>query len=268
MLMFNDRLDTLAEHEGGKLLRGWAMRYDFLSRYTTAGINGTCEPAEWKACLKILEQQLRSSLTWGFQPAELERAQKRYLASLDADARTASGRNSRELANELMDSLSRDEVFLSPQQELSLLKPMIEQADMQDVLKSWKATWNTGHWLLGLESPKPLQDKYNPQFALAMAWAESTAVPLPEPAKKKAVVLNLPLPEEAGAIVERREIAGTALQGPALTTVEFANGVRLHVMRTDFEKGTTPGQHCSRQRTSGPGRCHAGAGRTGGGYRQ
>ncbi len=239
MLMFNDRLDTLAEHEGGKLLRGWAMRYDFLSRYTTAGINGTCEPAEWKACLKILEQQLRSSLTWGFQPAELERAQKRYLASLDADARTASGRNSRELANELMDSLSRDEVFLSPQQELSLLKPMIEQADMQDVLKSWKATWNTGHWLLGLESPKPLQDKYNPQFALAMAWAESTAVPLPEPAKKKAVVLNLPLPEEAGAIVERREIAGTALQGPALTTVEFANGVRLHVMRTDFEKGTT-----------------------------
>ncbi|MFW5490318.1 MAG: M16 family metallopeptidase [Desulfovibrio sp.] len=234
LLMFNERLAALSEKEGGKLLRGDSMRYDFLNAYTMTGINGECEPGQWKACLGLLEQQLRSSLKWGFTPAELQRAKKRYLAALDSAVQTQKARTSQQLSQELMQAVTSDEVFLSPEQERDLQKPMAEQADISAVQDAWKAAWNTGHRLLSLESPKPLDGKYNPEFALAMAWAESAAVNVPRPKLKTAKQLALPAVGEPGKIAKR-----TDEKNPDMSSIEFANGIRLNIMRTEFEKGKT-----------------------------
>lgn len=232
VMMFNERLAKLAEKQGGTLLSGMGIRYDLMNAYTMTAINGECEPDQWKACLGLLEKQLRSSLTWGFRPDELERAQKRYTASLDAAVKTRNARTSRELAQELMASLGREDVFLSPEQERDLLAPMIAEADLEAVQTAWNSSWDDESRAVGLESPAPLKDKFNPEFSLAAAWNRSKAVPIPTPGHDKTRKLVLPELQEPGRIVRRETV-----QAPDLTIVEFANGIRLHIMRTEFEKG-------------------------------
>lgn len=228
------RLSILAKKENAPFVSGEATVSDNFNFFSNASIELTCKPENWRAALAVAEQELRRALEYGFQPAELAEATANYLNSLEQGAKSASTRRSDELAAELISCLLRNEVFTHPAADLALLKPALEKATADDCMRAFREAWAvdqrfvfvTGNIDLAKESAPPGQ-------IITGVYKASCAAAVKPPED---------LANEAFAYVDFGP-AGTCMHREhaddlGVDLIEFANGVRLNLKKTDFEANT------------------------------
>ena len=203
--------------------------------FRNASIELTCKPENWRAALTVAEQELRRALEYGFQPAELAEATANYLNSLEQGAKSASTRRSDELAGELISCLLRDEVFTHPAADLALFKPALEKVTADDCLRAFRETWNINqryrlrdrqHRLSPRKPPPP--SRSSPAFMRQATPSRSSRRRKP-PARRLPTPISVP----AGAVTRHEHVEDLDVH-----LVEFANGVRLNLKKTDFEANT------------------------------
>jgi len=223
-----NRLDARLSHPDAPFTQATLSSGVFLKQIRSSEITAEGDPDRWEDMLAELEQTLRRALVHGFTEGELDRVKKEYLADLKKAVQTAATRESRHLSRKIIRSLNRNQVSLSPVQEKALFSPFIETLDLPAVEMAFRENWRPDHRLVQVTGNAQLENRTQDVLT---AFETSRGQPVSPPEAVEMVVFPyLPEPERVGRIVN---LITTPDLG--LTQIEFDNGVRLNVKRTDFK---------------------------------
>ena len=227
-----DRLDAMVSKADTPFTSASINSGIFMHQIKHAEITAECSPENWKRSLSLIEQTLRKSSKFGFTESELERVKKDFLSELDNAVKKASTRNSRNLARKILWNLNADRVFLSPEQKKELFTPLINSLTLQNVHDAFKEIWAPEHRLVLVTGNAELTgtDKDSHRQILA-AYYKSNKVQVSRPAEKQTVTFPyLQEPGKEGRIIRTKKIPDLGI-----VQVDFKNGVRLNLKKTDFK---------------------------------
>ncbi len=227
-----DRLDTMLSRADTPFTSASIYSGVYLRHVKSAEITARCSQKNWKRALSSIEQTLRRALIHGFAQTELDRVKKDFQAQLENAVQNAATRKSQDLARDIISNLNNNWVFQSPRQEKRLYAPFIDTLTLAMVNNAFKETWAQDHRLvLVTGNAKVTEDHHSPEEAILAAYRESAATPVAKPIVKKALGFPyLPDPSGKGRIAKRVETPDrNVLQ------IDFENGVRLNLKKTDFK---------------------------------
>ncbi len=207
----------------------------FLKQVEYAKISADCNPENWQQALSSIEQALRQALVYGFSKAECERAKKEILADLETAVKTASTRNSKDLARQILLSINQGRVMMSPLQEKKLFSPVVRRISPADLLNSLRDTWGDDHRLVLLTGNTDLSgSSETPGQRIKDAFNKSRAMDVLPPEEKDAVSFPyLDMPPRQGKIIDR-----FVAEDLEIVQIDFENNVRLNLKKTDFKANT------------------------------
>ncbi len=220
------RLATLAVAPDAPFVGGYAQSDDFLGFAQVANVTINTEPARWKDGVRIAEQELRRALQHGFTPEELDEQVRTLTRHFEEAARSANTRESSDLANEIVRSVSEELVFTHPAQDLEELHKVLEATTPETVLRAMRAVWADAGPLVFVSGPVRMDD---PEASIRQAYLDSAAVPVDAPLRTRLAAFGYET-SGSGQVVERR--VSDALD---VTQLRFANNVRVNLKPTRFE---------------------------------
>ncbi|MHC4883666.1 MAG: M16 family metallopeptidase [Planctomycetota bacterium] len=229
--ILNRRLDKLAKKEGAVFHGGGAYSYKYLDWTRHAGLRLAGTKENWEAMVGLAEQELRRALEHGFTQAELREAKARFLRRLDEAALKAPTRNSRRLAGTILDSLERKRVFMAPTDRKSLLTPFVKGLTHDSILSAFRRAWEADHRLVLVFGNADLGKDAETRILTAYRASSGKQVKAKVAEATKAFAYGK-RPKEPGKIEGRQFIKGLGIH-----RVDFANGLRLNLKKTDFKKG-------------------------------
>lgn len=230
--MLQYRLDERVKRAGAPFTDAGGGAGTHLRKVEYAVLTADCHPERWEAALSELEQALRSALEHGFLPAELDRAKKEIAAELRKDAAEAATRSSRDLAGQIIDSLSEARVHQSPMQILSRLEPVIANATPGQVHERFKNAWDIPNRLLLVTGDAKIDGdpaKAGERILRVFRESRETAVSAPMDLGHNRFPYLEPL-VDGGKIVSESFIEDVGVRSRV-----FHNGVRVLSKKTDFE---------------------------------
>lgn len=230
--MVQNRLNALLRSKDSPFTSAAIDSGIYLKEIKYAQISSECSPENWERSLVLIEQTLRKALTYGFTSSELERVKKERQAELDDAVEKAATRDSSRLARQLIWHLNTDSVFMSPYQEKNLFSPFIRSISLKDIHTAFKNLWAPNHRLILVTGNADLTGRgHDPEQQILSAYNKSNEVELSKPLSSKSVVFPyLPEPDGEGRIVRRNHFSDIGI-----VQVDFANGVRLNLKKTDFK---------------------------------
>jgi zinc protease len=207
-------------------------------------------PGRWREALDAAVEELRRLLAQGVQPADLYVPLWRMKAELKAAAEPTAVRNSIVIADALLSAAGSDEALTSPAQAWASAEPVLAALQPEEVSAALRDRF-AGTPLLfhSAQSERVGVEALKGQLARAMSR------PLPERAPPPAAVASLTVDLGGPSKVVNR-VTDADL---GTTRVDFANGTRLLVKPTAFDKGNAAIRVLLGQGLSGiaQDRCHA-----------
>jgi zinc protease len=135
-----NRLDAQLKAPGAPFTSAAVGSGIYLNSIRYAEISADSSSENWQQTLAVLEQELRRARLYGFTEAELARVKKNTLKMLDNAVREAPTRNSTTLARAIIQHLSSNQVFQSPDQEEANLAPMVKSVSLAEVRRPLRKT--------------------------------------------------------------------------------------------------------------------------------
>ena len=228
LTVLNQRLSDRALKPGSPFVNAQAVHVrSAVDSGAITQIGVTTSPDKWQASLDVVAATQRELLRDGVQPGELRRAVRTMLTQYQNKAATAPTRKSADIADEIVQTVNGDELQTSPAQDLAFASPILTGATPAEVNAAMKRAFDEhGPILFRSAQQAPAGDA-----ALASALAAAYSRPLGPEVKEAAVRWPYSSFGKPGAVVSRTTDAklGTTL-------VRFANGTRLLVKPTKFEK--------------------------------
>jgi zinc protease len=230
--LLNNRLKRLVSRPGSPLTKATNYSGFFLGRFGYASVSATTEGDKWRPALTLLNTTLRQALEEGFSERELARAKKEILAVLEKNIQTAGGRDSRKLASQIIDKLNRNEVFLSPQQDLELFAPVISGLTLSEANDLFRSLWApSGREIMVAGTAQIAQADGKAEDVVLAAFKESQQQQLAAWDDGDQLAFPYLAAPDQGAPVVRRE----HLSELGLEQVFFGNGTVLNIKPTDFQ---------------------------------
>jgi len=206
----------------------------FLQNINFTAITAQCSPEQWQESLGLIEKTLRRALEHGFTEPELDRVKADFLLGLETAVKEASTRESTALAREIMASLNRNREYLSPQQEKEILQPFVEGLTVDDVNRAFSDNWAAQHRLIEVTGNAIIRPgNSTPEAVILSEYHASQNVEVTQVEDNKDVVFPyLQEPSDTSEIM-----SDTLIKSVGIRSVQFKNGVRLNIKKTDFKKG-------------------------------
>jgi zinc protease len=204
----------------------------FLNHIDYAMLSMDGKPEEWARILAFLEQTLRKALEYGFTKNELQRVKKELMAELDVAVSKKDTRESKNLARQLIRNLNAERVFRSPEQERELFADFIQGLTLGEVHAAFRNVWAPDHRLVMVTGNADLSAAAEgAETAIAAVFNQSLATAVKPPQEKKLTAFPyLSPPASAGQVTQR-----IVLEDLGIVQVEYANGFRLNLKKTDFK---------------------------------
>jgi zinc protease len=221
------RLATLALQPSATFIGATAYSYDFLGAARVGSVTVNVQPEQWREGLAVAEQELRRALTHGFTDAELDEQVRTLTAEFEQNLRGAATRESSELAEQILDSLTDGHTFTSPQQDVEEIGAILAAVTPASVLAAARALWADNGPLIMVSGPVRLDGG---EAAIAAAYRASQAVAVAAPERNAVQTFAYRTFGPQSAVVARNV---TDVLG--VTQLRFANNVRANLKRTDYE---------------------------------
>ena len=185
----------------------------------------TLEPAFIQA-----ERELRRALDHGFSQAELDEQIANVRKDYEIRVQTSPTRRTPTLARAILSAFSNERVMTSAASSLERFDAIIESVTLEDVETAFREAWSALDTApqLYMQSDEVVED---PEAFLADLLARSRGESLPAQADTDAGEFAYADWGEPSEVVERGKI-----EDFDLTTVRFANNVRLTMKKTPYEK--------------------------------
>lgn len=226
--VFNRRLQRLAREENPPFVSGSGSRATLFDSQDQISLTATYRPGEWARALATLEQERRRLLEFGITTEELSREITEYRTAYETYVAGAGTRRTPALADAITGSVHDQEVFSSPAEDLAQFEAAIEGLTPETVMTAVRASLQGDGPLVFVSSPAAIEGGSEAVMA-ALAQAQGVTVA----AGAQAETQGWPYTDfgAAGQIAER-----SLIEDIGVTTVRFANGVRLSVKPTDFRE--------------------------------
>ncbi|BBO89098.1 M16 family metallopeptidase [Desulfosarcina ovata] len=205
----------------------------YLNHIRYSDISADSSAEKWSQTLAAIEQELRRALLYGFRQEELERVRKDVLKQLDNAVRETPTRNSTTLARSIIHNIAENRVIRSPEQEESLLAPLVASATLEQVQKAFRDNWSATHRLVLVTGNADLTQtsRPSPQAQIRDAFLAAAKVAVSPPEAETATPFPyLPTPADIGQVASRDVLADLGI-----TRIQLANGVRINLKRTDYK---------------------------------
>ncbi|HEY9106287.1 MAG TPA: insulinase family protein, partial [Roseateles sp.] len=207
-------------------------------------------PGRWREALDAAVEELRRLLAQGVQAADLYVPLWRMKADLRTAAEPTAVRSSIVIADALVSAAGSDEALTSPAQAWASAEPVLASLQPEEVSAALRRRFASVPLLFrGAQSERAGAEALTGQ----LAWAMSR--PLPERAPPQAALS----PSTADLGVPSKVVDTIFDADLGTTRVEFANGTRLLVKPTTFDRGNVSVRVLLGQGLSGiaQDRCHA-----------
>jgi zinc protease len=230
--LLNNRLKRLVNQPGSPLTKATSYSGIFLGRFGYASLSATTEGEKWRPALALLHTTLRQALEEGFSERELARAKKEILALLEKNIQTANGRDSRKLASQIIDKLNRNEVFLSPQQDMELFAPIVSGLALSEANELLRSLWAPpGREIVVAGTAEIAPTEGTAEDVILAAFKESQQQRLaPWDNGDQLAFPYLDVPDQGAPVARRESLAEIGVE-----QVVFANGTVLNIKATDFQ---------------------------------
>jgi zinc protease len=186
-------------------------------------------PGNWHAAVTAAEQLRRQLVEQGVQQGELDRELLTLRTDLESQRQAADTRRSPEIIGELLRNLEEDEVSTSAEQDLALYTELRPQLTVAAVNAALRTAYAGSGPLLFLSTPEPIAGG-EPALLATLRAAEQAQ--LADSIASKAVTWPYTSFGRAGRVVATSHTADLDL-----TTVRYANGVKLNIKPTHFSAG-------------------------------
>jgi len=190
----------------------------------------SARPGQWRAAMSAAEQEVRRALEHGFYQSEIDREVKSWRAAYEDNVAKAGTRRSSNLAGEIASEFEGRGVFTHPRDDLAIFETIIPTLTADAARTALREAVRGQGPVVFVSSGV---DIGGGDTAIAAAYEASvkTAVAANEKVESKQFpYANFGKP---GEVEERHEAADIGV-----TMMRFANGVRLNVKKTAFEKDT------------------------------
>ena len=227
-----ERLDAIVRSPGAPFASASMGSRIFFKRFFYAEISASGDGGQWEKSLSAIERELRKALRFGFTASEVERVKKKWLNRLKTNVEKAATRDTRRLANRIIDKVNSGRVFMSPAQKLEILAPVVESATAEQLHEALKDIWNKRHRLVLVTGNAPVADEIGaPEPYILARFNESrkTEVTALEEGPI-ATFPYLPAPETTGT--ETRRSTDEKL---GIVQIDYDNGLRLNHKKTGFK---------------------------------
>jgi zinc protease len=226
--IINKRLANLALAADAKILGGGMSIGSQLNTFDQASFSVSAKEGQWQDGLTVAEQELRRALQFGVTASELTEE----LANLDTAyanaAKQQSTRQSRQLSEEILATVYGRNVVILPEAALAIYTEQKPQLTVDAVNAALLKAWGQGPQLLHISTKAPIENLNESAMAVLQA---STSIAVTAPAATTDKAFAYDNFGKAGKIKSDKMIADLGIR-----TVQFANGVRLNLKKTDFEK--------------------------------
>ncbi|MCE9520823.1 MAG: insulinase family protein [Alphaproteobacteria bacterium] len=196
----------------------------------SASLSISARPGQWRTAMAAAEQELRRALVHGFHQSEIDREVKSWRAGYEDSVAKAGTRRTPDLASQIASEFESRGVFTHPSVDLEIFNATVPALTADATLAALRDAVTGQGPIVFVSSGVPITGG---DTAIAAAYEQSfqTAVAAPQvPEAKQFPYTSFGSP---GAVVEKREAADLGI-----SMLRFANGVRLNVKQTDFEKDT------------------------------
>ena len=228
--VLNRRLSVLARRENSPFVSGSAGVSENLGFYRQAAISLNCRAEQWSDAVGVAEQELRRALEHGFQTAELAEGVANFRTNLEQAVKSAKTRRSPDLADEIAESLLERDVWTSSEDDLALYGPALARVSVDDCVGALREAWSAGHRLVMVTGNAELGAAEPAARVIREAFAASASRRVEAPERIEEKVWGYTDFGAPGRVIRKERI-----EDLDIVLVEFANGVRLNVKRTDFE---------------------------------
>jgi zinc protease len=229
--MLNRRLDILSKKENAPFTHAETNVEDAFNLFREATLELACKPDQWTQAMKVVDQELRRALEFGFRPDELKEAVADFRNNVEQAVKTAPTRPSRDLAGDIAQSIVDRDVYTSAADDLALYGPALDKVTAAECVAALREAWSGPGRYVYVAGNLRLAGDANQVVLEAYNRAESGNV---RPTDDKAAIVwaygDFGAP---GAVASR-----THIDDLDITEVTFANGVRLDLKKTDFEANT------------------------------
>ncbi|MGD9948540.1 MAG: M16 family metallopeptidase [Desulfobulbus sp.] len=232
VLLLSNRLKQLEERANCPLAQPAVHGGIFLGRYGFASLTGRAVAGQWQEGLQLLQTTLAGALRDGFSVEELARGKREIQALLKKAVQTSTTRDSGTLAGEIIRKLNDQEVVLSPEQEMALYGPVLENTTVADVNQVIRRLWGHPRRLVEVVGGMPPElrgEQGELKVRQAFAQAEQSSVTLWVD-EQRAPFPYLQVPVKGGVIINQQQYPEIGV-----STYQLVGGVRLNVKRTDFQ---------------------------------
>lgn len=223
------RIDILAKDESAPFSEGRASSFDFLDFTDVAEIEVTCQPGQWQEALAAAEQILRKALQYGFTKAEVAEAKANMLQGYEQAVREASTRRSRALSASIVNHLSSNKVFTSPEAELALAEKAFAGITPAIVLEAYRKAWRLDDRLVFVSGNLELE---NAGQTIKNVYSESAKVEVMPPEEIETPRFAYTDFGQPGTIKSEQ-----VHEDLGIHQVVFQNNLRFNFKQTDYEAG-------------------------------
>ncbi|HEY4988550.1 MAG TPA: insulinase family protein, partial [Opitutaceae bacterium] len=229
--MLNRRLDVLSKKENAPFTHAETNVEEEFNLFREATLEIACKPDQWTQAMKVVDQELRRALAFGFRADELKEAVADFRNNVEQAVKTAPTRPSRDVASDLAQSIVDREVYTSAADDLALYGPALDKVTAAACLDGLKEAWSSPNRYVFVSGNLRLAGDANAVVLEAYNRAEAGNV---RPTDDKAAIVWA-----YGDFGAPGAVASTAhVDDLDITEVTFANGVRLNLKKTDFEANT------------------------------
>jgi zinc protease len=226
--ILNRRFQRISKQENTSILSGSASRSPMFQFVDMGSIDVSAKDDNWKDAVKVLEQEFRRALEFGFTDDEINEAKANILNAYEQQLKAAATRKSDALATAIAQSINDRSVFSSPQTDLDLTKKSLAVIDAAACKKAFQEFWQADGYHLIL-STKVAPDSSKDELAALYAESAKTAVTAPEQRVSQSFAYTNFGPE--GSIAKRNDITDLSI-----SQLELSNGIKVNFKRTDFTK--------------------------------
>ncbi len=228
LAVLNRRLGTLARADDPPFISAAAFHASVLRAEELTYVDLIIQPDHWRQALTAAETEIRRAVQYGVRPDELAREISDDEATLRTAVAGAATRRTSDLADQIANSRSDDDVVTSPAEELALFEEVAKKLTAPEASAALRDAFKGGGPLVLAEAPAPLDGG---EAAIRKVFQAAANAPV----KAETAETRVDWPYQSfgrpGRVVDRDDITDLDT-----VFVRFDNGVRLTVKRTKFRE--------------------------------
>lgn len=229
--LLQNRLEQLVREPRSPLTKAYSYSGSFLARIEYATVTAIVEGKKWEEGLELVGASLRQAIDQGFSLRELARVKKEIMAELEEEVQTASSRDSRKLAGDIITTLNSNEVLLSPEQELQVYGPVVESMTLADANEIFRELWSRDNRKVIVAGTAVITGENAPENRVRQVYERAIAKnPAPWQENDAVAFPYLFFPDATTPAPVRHHFDAIKMD-----RYTFANGTVLNVKKTSFQ---------------------------------